>query len=197
MSAPFTTLTTRTFVLAQQSIDTDQIIPARFLTTTNREGLGASAFYDWRHDASGKPIVDAPLNSVDAEEHRVLVAGDNFACGSSREHAPWALLDFGFRVVVSTSIADIFTSNALKNGLLPVTVDPETHARLLADPGGRVTVDLENCELTVGNEPPVRFAVEAFSRRCLLDGVDQLGHLLNRLPEIDAFESARSLEPTT
>jgi 3-isopropylmalate/(R)-2-methylmalate dehydratase small subunit len=195
MSAPFTTLTSRTFVLAQESIDTDQIIPARFLTTTNREGLGASAFYDWRYDASGKLIAEAPLNNVDTQEHRVLVAGDNFACGSSREHAPWALLDFGFRVIVSTSIADIFTSNALKNGLLPVIVDPETHARLLADPGGRVTVDLERCELTVGNEPPVRFTVDPFSRRCLLDGVDQLGHLLNQLPAIEAFERARHLEP--
>lgn len=194
MSAPFTTLTSRTFVLTQESIDTDQIIPARFLTTTNREGLGANAFYDWRYDASGQLIADAPLNTVETNEHRVLVAGDNFACGSSREHAPWALLDFGFRVVISTSIADIFTSNALKNGLLPITVDPATHARLLADPGGRVTVDLENCELTVGNEPPAKFAVEPFSRRCLLDGVDQLGHLLNRLPAIEAFERTRNLE---
>ncbi len=195
MSSPFTTLTSRTFVLAQESIDTDQIIPARFLTTTDRNGLGANAFHDWRYDAAGNRLADAPLNNVDTSEHRVLVAGDNFACGSSREHAPWALLDFGFRVVVSTSIADIFTSNALKNGLLPVTVDAETHARLLADPGGRVTVDLENCELTVGNEPPVKFAVEPFSRRCLLDGVDQLGHLLNRLPAIEAFERARGMEP--
>lgn len=194
MPEPFHTLTSRTVVLAQANIDTDQIIPARFLTTTSREGLGDNAFYDWRYDGDGKMKREAPLNQVDTGEHKVLVAGDNFACGSSREHAPWALLDYGFRAVVSTSIADIFTSNALKNGLLPVTVDAETHARLLADPGGRVTIDLEACTLTVGNEPPVRFAVEAFARRCLLDGVDPLGHLLDRLPAIEAFERAHGLE---
>lgn len=195
MSEPFKSLTSRTVVLAQASIDTDQIIPARFLTTTTREGLGAKAFHDWRYDASGRPLADAPLNQVNAAEQCILVAGDNFGCGSSREHAPWALHDFGFRAVVSTSIADIFTSNALKNGLLPVTVDAETHARLLADPGGRVSVDLETCQLTIGNEPPITFTVEPFARRCLLDGVDQLGHLLNSLPAIEAFERANDLEP--
>ena len=184
----FTQLTSRTFVLPQTNIDTDQIIPARFLTTTTRDGLGAAAFYDWRYDGDGNPIADAPLNTVDAGEHRVLVAGDNFGCGSSREHAPWALMDFGFRAVISTSIADIFSSNALKNGLLPIIVDEDTHARLLADPGGRVSVDLERCELTVGNEPPVAFSVEPFARRCLLDGVDTLGWLMERLPAIEAYE---------
>jgi 3-isopropylmalate/(R)-2-methylmalate dehydratase small subunit len=188
MPERFTTLTSRTFVLPQANIDTDQIIPARFLTTTTRDGLGACAFYDWRYDAKADPIADAPLNTVDAAEHRVLVAGDNFACGSSREHAPWALMDFGFRAVVSTSIADIFSSNALKNGLLPIVVDEATHKRLLADPGGRVTVDLERCELTFGNEPPVAFSVEPFARRCLLDGVDTLGWLMERLPAIEAYE---------
>jgi 3-isopropylmalate/(R)-2-methylmalate dehydratase small subunit len=189
MPERFTQLTTRTVVLPQANIDTDQIIPARFLTTTTREGLGASAFYDWRYNADGNAIPHAALNTLDANEHRVLVAGENFACGSSREHAPWALLDYGFRAVVSTSIADIFSSNALKNGLLPVVVDAATHARLLADPGGRVTIDLERCELTAGNEPPVSFTVEAFSRRCLLDGVDTLGWLLERLPTIQSFET--------
>lgn len=184
----FTQLTSRTFVLPQTNIDTDQIIPARFLTTTTRDGLGAAAFYDWRYDGDGKPIANAPLNTVDASEHRVLVAGDNFACGSSREHAPWALMDFGFRAVISTSIADIFSSNALKNGLLPIIVDEDTHARLLADPGGRVTIDLERCELTAGNEPPVAFSIEPFARRCLLDGVDTLGWLMERLPAIEAYE---------
>jgi 3-isopropylmalate/(R)-2-methylmalate dehydratase small subunit len=196
MAEPFTNLTSRTFVLAQESIDTDQIIPARFLTTTSREGLGSKAFYDWRYDASGKPLADASLNQVDASEHRVLVAGDNFACGSSREHAPWALLDFGFRAVISTSIADIFTSNALKNGLLPIQVDTETHARLLENPGGRVSIDLERCELTIGNQPPVSFRIEPFARRCLIDGVDQLGHLLNRIPAVEAFERIYETEPT-
>ena len=143
MSERFTQLTSRTLVLPQANIDTDQIIPARFLTTTTREGLGASVFYDWRYDASGKPVADAPLNTIEPSDHKILVAGDNFACGSSREHAPWALLDYGFRAVVSTSIADIFSSNALKNGLLPVVVDEATHKRLLADPGGRITLDLD------------------------------------------------------
>lgn len=189
MPERFTQFTSRTMVLPQANIDTDQIIPARFLTTVTREGLGAMAFYDWRYDANGTPIADAALNTLDAAEHRVLIAGDNFACGSSREHAPWALLDYGFRAVVSTRVADIFSSNALKNGLVPIVVDEPTHARLLADPGGRVTIDLERCELSAGNEPPVKFAVDPFSRRCLIDGVDTMGWLLERLPAIEAFEA--------
>lgn len=194
MPEAFKTLTSRTFVLAQDSIDTDQIIPARFLTTTSRAGLGDFAFYDWRYDASGKIKRDAPLNQVDAQECAVLVAGDNFACGSSREHAPWALLDFGVKAVISTGIADIFASNALKNGLVPLVVDKATHERLLAEPGGRVTINLEDCTLTVGNAPPVSFAIEPFARRCLLDGVDPLGHLLDRIPAIEVFEHAHGLE---
>lgn len=189
MPERFTHLTSRTIVLPQANIDTDQIIPARFLTTTTRAGLGASVFYDWRYDANGNALPDATLNTLDTSEHRILVAGDNFACGSSREHAPWALLDYGIRAVVSTSIADIFSSNALKNGLLPVVVDETTHQRLLADPGGRVSIDLEKCELTAGNTPPVPFTVEPFARRCLLEGVDTMGWLLERLPAIQDFEA--------
>lgn len=189
MPERFTHLTSRTIVLPQANIDTDQIIPARFLTTTTRAGLGASVFYDWRYDANGNALPDATLNTLDTSEHRILVAGDNFACGSSREHAPWALLDYGIRAVVSTSIADIFSSNALKNGLLPVVVDETTHQRLLADPGGRVSIDLERCELTAGNAPPVPFTVEPFARRCLLEGVDTMGWLLERLPAIQDFEA--------
>ncbi|MEZ6022130.1 MAG: 3-isopropylmalate dehydratase small subunit [Hyphomonadaceae bacterium] len=189
MPEPFKTLTSRTVVIPEQNIDTDQIIPARFLTTTARDGLGAKAFYDWRYDADGKPKPNEQLNTVDTSEHRVLVAGDNFACGSSREHAPWALLEYGFRAVISSSIADIFTSNALKNGLLPVTVDPETHQRLLADPGARVSIDLDTCELTFGNEPPVKFKIEPFARRCLLEGVDTLGWLVERIPAIEEYEA--------
>jgi len=192
MPERFTHLTARTLVLPQANIDTDQIIPARFLTTTSREGLGANAFYDWRYDAAGNPIADSPLNSVDPTETRILVAGDNFACGSSREHAPWALLDYGFRAVISTSIADIFSSNALKNGLLPIQVDAATHGRLLADPGARVSIDLERCELTFGNEPAVAFTVEPFARRCLLEGVDTLGWLTDRLPLIESYEARAS-----
>lgn len=184
----FTQLTSRTFVLPQASIDTDQIIPARFLTTTSREGLGRHAFHDWRFDANGSPIPDAPLNTIDVSEHRILVAGDNFGCGSSREHAPWALVDYGFRAVISTRVADIFTSNALKNGLLPIEVDAETHARFLADPGGRVTIDLDRQELLIGNTPPIPFHTDPFARRCLIEGVDPLGWLLDRAAAIHAYE---------
>ncbi len=135
VAKPFRTLTSRTVALPYANIDTDQIIPARFLTTTSREGLGRSAFHDWRHHPDGAAREDFVLNTIDAAEHRILIAGENFGCGSSREHAPWALTDFGFRAVISTKVADIFTSNALKNGLLPIEVDEETHAELLALPG--------------------------------------------------------------
>jgi len=158
------------------------------LTTTSREGLGAKAFYDLRFDTDGAPIASEPLNVIDRDEHRILVAGDNFGCGSSREHAPWALLDFGIRAVISTTIADIFTSNALKNGLLPIEIDAETLARLMGDPGGRVTIDLERQQLSFGNAAPVAFSTETFARRCLLEGVDPLGWLIERIPNIEAFE---------
>ena len=188
---PFKTLTSRTAVLPAANIDTDQIIPARFLTTTTKDGLGREAFHDWRYDTQGQARPDCILNTIDAAEHRVLVAGRNFGCGSSREHAPWALTDYGFRVVISTEIADIFTSNALKNGLLPVVVDEETHARLLEHPGELVTVDLQANELRAGNHV-VRFTVEPFSRECLLEGVDTLGWLAGRIPAIEAFEKAHA-----
>jgi 3-isopropylmalate/(R)-2-methylmalate dehydratase small subunit len=192
MPEPFKVLTSQTMVLPQESIDTDQIIPARFLTTTTREGLGRAAFYDWRYDADGKPLPNVELNTINAAEHRVLVAGDNFACGSSREHAPWALYDYGFRAVISTTIADIFTSNALKNGLLPIQVDKETHAELLSRPGDSVTVDLENNELRFGNHV-VKFKVEPFARRCLLEGVDNLGWIVERIPAVEKFEKEHGL----
>ena len=185
---PFRTLTSRTIVLPDANIDTDQIIPARFLTTTTREGLGAAAFHDWRYDAEGRPRADCVLNAVDPAAHRVLVAGDNFGCGSSREHAPWALLDYGVRVVISTGIGDIFRSNALKNGLVPIVVEPAVHAELLAQPGREITVDLAACELRFGNHV-VGFEIDAFGRACLLEGVDTLGYLRNRLPAIEAFEA--------
>ncbi len=184
---PFKTLTSRTVVLPAANIDTDQIIPARFLTTTTKAGLGREAFYDWRYDKDGETRPDCILNQVDPAEHRVLVAGRNFGCGSSREHAPWALTDYGFRAVVSTEIADIFTSNALKNGLLPVVVDEETHARLVEHAGEPVTIDLQANELRMGNHV-VSFRVEPFSRECMLDGVDTLGWLAARIPAIEAFE---------
>lgn len=189
---PIQKLTSRTVVLAQQDIDTDQIIPARFLTTTTRGGLGKSVFYDWRYDEEGRPRNSSVFNGVNPETHRILVAGSNFGCGSSREHAPWALYEFGFRVVISSDIADIFKSNALKNGLLPVTVDEETHRQLLARPGAEVTVDLESETMTMSDGPTASFKVEAFARRCLLDGVDPLGHILNQTPAIEAYEKERA-----
>jgi 3-isopropylmalate/(R)-2-methylmalate dehydratase small subunit len=188
---PFKTLTSRTVVLPEANIDTDQIIPARFLTTTTKAGLGRDAFHDWRYAANGEARAQCVLNTIDPAQHRILVAGRNFGCGSSREHAPWALIDYGFRVVVSTEIADIFTSNALKNGLLPVVVDEETHQRLLEHPGEPMTVDLERNELRMGNHV-VAFSVEPFARECLLDGVDALGWLLARAPTIEAFERAHA-----
>ena len=185
---PFRVLTSRTLVLPEENIDTDQIIPARFLTTTDKKGLGEAAFRDWRYGPDGALNQGHILNATDIDTHRVLVAGDNFGCGSSREHAPWALLALGFKAVISTSIADIFRSNSLKNGLLPVVVEPEVHALLLEQPGQEVTLDLEANELRFGNHVE-RFDTEPFARRCLLDGRDPLGVLLDAMPDIEAFEA--------
>lgn len=196
MPDAFVSLTSKAVVLSQANIDTDQIIPARFLTTTTREGLGRHAFHDWRYEADGSAKPEAALNRIDPAERRVLIAGPNFACGSSREHAPWALMDYGFRAVISTSIADIFTSNALKNGFLPVEVDAAAWEALAADPDREITLDLEACEVRVEGRAPIPFAVEAFARRCLLDGVDPLGWLLARLPDIHAYEASRQPETT-
>jgi len=185
---PFTTLTSRTVVLPAANIDTDQIIPARFLTTTTRSGLGAQLFADWRYDPTGAPWPDFVLNRPESTGCRILVAGRNFGCGSSREHAPWALLDYGFRAVVSTGIADIFRNNSLKNGLLPVIVDEATGGWLLAHPGVELTVDLAAATLRLPGGVALSFPIEAFARHCLLNGVDELGHLLSHAGEIEAYE---------
>lgn len=185
---PIRIIRSRTVVLPSSNIDTDQIIPGRFLTTTTKEGLGEQLFADWRYDEAGKPKPDFVLNQPAAKGCQVLVAGRNIGCGSSREHAPWALLDYGFRAVVSTEIADIFRNNSLKNGLLPVVVDETTHQWLLANPGAEVTIDLESCTLTLPNGMAVKFPAEAFARYCLLNGVDELGYLLSKDREIAAFE---------
>lgn len=185
---PVRTLRSRTVVLPQANIDTDQIVPARFLTTTSRAGLGKALFFDWRYDEDGRPKNSSVFNGVNPATHQILVAGPNFGCGSSREHAPWALHDFGFRAVISSDIADIFKSNALKNGLLPVAVDSATHQKLLTSPGAEVTIDLERLTVTLSDGATAPFAVEPFARRCLLDGVDPLGHLLNQAPAIEAYE---------
>lgn len=189
---PFEALTARTIVLPQDNIDTDQIIPARFLTTTEQEGLGKAAFYDWRYDDAGNVRNDTPLTLAGDGDHQILVAGSNFGCGSSREHAPWALADLGFRAVISSDIADIFKSNALKNGLLPVEVDRKTHQRLLSAPGATVAIDLETQTVRLEDGWQTVFDVEPFARRCLLDGVDPLGHLLNQADAITEFERARA-----
>jgi 3-isopropylmalate/(R)-2-methylmalate dehydratase small subunit len=190
MTTPFTVLTSTTVVLPQADIDTDQIIPARYLTSTSREGFGRFLFADWRFDSAGNPRPGFPLNEPGAAEARILVAGENFGCGSSREHAPWALTDFGFRAVVSLSIADIFRANAIKNGLLPVTVDPAAHRWLIEHPGVEVTVDLRQETLRFAGRE-VKFPIDPFARRCLLEGVDELGFLLSHELAVAAFERAR------
>jgi 3-isopropylmalate/(R)-2-methylmalate dehydratase small subunit len=181
-------LTSRTLVLPMDNVDTDQIIPARFLTTTTKEGLGEHLFNDWRYDPQGSPQPDFVLNRSDAKGAKILVAGQNFGCGSSREHAPWALTDYGFRAVVSLSIADIFKANALKNGLLPVVVDADVHQRLLQNPGMEVTIDLEARTLSLPDGKQVEFPVDGFARYCLLNGLDELDFLLEQEDTILAFE---------
>jgi len=186
---PLKMVRSRTMVLPFTNVDTDQIIPARFLTTTTKEGLGRQLFSDWRYRADGSANTDFVLNRPEAQGCEVLVAGRNFGCGSSREHAPWALLDYGIRAVISTEIADIFRGNALKNGLLPVTVDESIAAWLLAHPGASVTIDLETARLTLPTGVSVAFQIEAFARHCLLHGIDELGYLRGKLPEIERYES--------
>ena len=187
---PIKQIHSRTVVMPSTNIDTDQIIPARFLTTTTKAGLGKSLFADWRYREDGAPNPEFVLNQPGAAGSQILVAGHNFGCGSSREHAPWALLDYGFRAVVSTAIADIFGSNALKNGLLPVVVDASTHRWLLDHPGAEVTIDLESARLSLANGTVAAFPIEAFARHCLMSGLDELGFLRSKLPEIAAYEAA-------
>ena len=189
---PIRSIESRTVVLPSSNIDTDQIIPARFLTTTTKEGLGKQAFADWRYDASGEPKADFVLNQPAATGCEILVAGRNFGCGSSREHAPWALLDYGFRAVVSTEIADIFRNNSLKNGLLPIVIDASTHAWLMANPGAKVRIDLEAKTLTLPSGVAVTFPIEAFARYCLLNGIDELGYLMKQSAAIARYEQAHS-----
>jgi 3-isopropylmalate/(R)-2-methylmalate dehydratase small subunit len=192
---PITVIRSRTVVMPFDDIDTDQIVPARFLTTTTKEGLGEAAFADWRYDADGKQKADFVLNTPAAEGCQVLVAGHNFGCGSSREHAPWALYDYGFRAVVSTEIADIFRSNSLKNGLLPVVIDKAAHTWLVEHPGVQVEIDLESRQLRLPEGRVVEFPLDGFSRHCLMHGIDQLGFLVQQEEHIRRFEQTRSWQP--
>jgi 3-isopropylmalate/(R)-2-methylmalate dehydratase small subunit len=178
----------------RNDIDTDQIIPARFLKVTDKEGLGKHLFCDWRYHEDGSPIPDFILNRPESQLAQVLLAGDNFGCGSSREHAPWALTGYGFRAVISTSFADIFKSNALKNGLLPVTVTPNEHAALASlmtkDPGTEVTINLENQWMLAGKDLNITFPIDGFARTCLLNDVDELGYLQRFEDKIRAYENS-------
>jgi 3-isopropylmalate/(R)-2-methylmalate dehydratase small subunit len=194
---PLTRIQSKTVVIDSTNIDTDQIIPARFLTTTTKDGLGRQLFADWRYLADGTPNPGFVLNSPAAAGCQVLVAGRNFGCGSSREHAPWALLDYGLRAIISTEIADIFRSNSLKNGLLPITVDEATAAWLIQHPGAEVVIDLATATLTLPSGVAVAFPIEAFARHCLLHGIDELGYLRGKLPEIERYEAARDAAART
>lgn len=187
---PIKSLAGKTMVIDREDIDTDQIIPARFLTTTTRDGLAAGAFADWRFDASGAERNDNPFSEHVRKGADILVAGENFGCGSSREHAPWALLGFGFKAVLSTKFGDIFRNNALKNGLLAIVIDEAAYQALKAAPGARLSIDLATQTIEKDGAPFTDFAIEPFAKACLMDGVDELGALLDAAPEIAAYEAA-------
>ncbi len=192
---PFTNFESRIVPLPINNIDTDQIIPARFLKTTSKVGLDQQLFNDWRYDAQGNPNPDFVLNQPQAQGAEVLLAGDNFGCGSSREHAPWALTQFGFRAVISTSFADIFQQNSLKNSLLPIRVPQDVHDELFravaADPQAKVKIDLPNQTLTTPSGRSVQFPVDSFAKHCLVEGVDELGYILQHEADIASFEARR------
>ena len=192
--AQFTSLTSRVVALPVNDVDTDQIIPARFLKATDKQGMGDNLFADWRYRGDGSPKPEFVLNQPPAAGCQILLAGDNFGCGSSREHAPWALTGFGFRAVISTSFADIFRNNALKNGLLPIIVDAPTHATLLTlvreNPAVELTLDLASQTLSFPGGS-VTFPIDSFNKTCLLNGVDELGYILSFEEEIAAFEARR------
>ncbi len=189
-------LTAKALVVHRDNIDTDQIIPARFLKVTDKAGLGDALFADWRYAEDGTPKSDFVLNQPWAKGRAILVAGQNFGSGSSREHAPWALLGYGFRAVIARSFADIFRNNALKNGVLPVALGKTEHSKVLAalaaDRDAELTVDLEMCALGLGGEHIANFEVDAFARHCLLNGLDQLGYLLHFEADIERYEAERS-----
>jgi 3-isopropylmalate/(R)-2-methylmalate dehydratase small subunit len=194
MAEPFTSFTSALIPFPAENVDTDQIIPARFLKTTEKSGLANALFNDWRYDAEGRPRPDFVINRPEMQGRQILLAGDNFGAGSSREHAPWALTSWGIRAILSTSFADIFRNNALKNGLLPIVVDADTHRQLVEeveiDPDLQVTVDLEERLVHLPGDEDVPFDIDPFARRMLLDGTDEIGWLLARTAAVDAWEAA-------
>ena len=197
----FTSFSSRVIWMPIDNIDTDQIIPARFLKTVSKEGLGDQLFYDWRYDAQGQPRADFVLNHPLAKGVQILLAGDNFGCGSSREHAPWALTQFGIRAVISTSFADIFKQNALKNSLLPIVVSSDVHDKLsqmvAENPFLKLRVDLAAQRMTLPSGQGIKFEIDPFARQCLLEGVDELGYVLGQEAAIAAYEARRELALNT
>jgi 3-isopropylmalate/(R)-2-methylmalate dehydratase small subunit len=191
---PFEKFSSRLVPLPQENVDTDQIIPARFLKTTEKTGLGKSLFCDWRYDESGNPKPEFILNKPEVAGAEILLAGDNFGCGSSREHAPWALADYGFRALISTTFADIFRNNCLKNGILPIIIDKTTHSRLFRlidqNPRTEVTIDLKSQSLILPGSQIVTFPIDPYSKKCLLEGLDDLGYLLSFSDRIAAYEAS-------
>ena len=187
-----TTIESKTVALPIDNIDTDQIIPARFLKTTSMEGLGDNLFLDWRYLADGSPNPDFPLNKPSAKSATILITGDNFGCGSSREHAPWALVQYGFKAIVSTSFADIFKGNALKNGLLPIIIPADIHAELIKWSGMTLKIDLASQTVTLAGGRTVEFPIDPFAKHCLLEGVDELGYMIQQEPAIAAYEAKRA-----
>lgn len=192
----FTTLTATMVAIPTENVDTDQIIPARFLKVTDKNGLGDNLFCDWRYNSDGSPKADFILNTEQGKKAKVLVAGDNFGCGSSREHAPWAIMGYGFKAVISTSFADIFRNNSLKLGLVPIVVDKETHWQLLSlieeEPDTAVSIDLARQIVQLPDGREVTFPIDNFSKTCILNGVDQLGYLQNQAAAVAAYEEQHS-----
>jgi 3-isopropylmalate/(R)-2-methylmalate dehydratase small subunit len=187
-----TTIESKTVALPIDNIDTDQIIPARFLKTTSMEGLGDNLFLDWRYLADGSPNPDFPLNKPSAKGATILITGDNFGCGSSREHAPWALVQYGFKAIISTSFADIFKGNALKNGLLPIVIPPDIHAELIKWSGITLKIDLASQTVTLAGGRTVEFPIDPFAKHCLLEGIDEMGYMIKQEPAIAAYEAKRT-----
>ncbi len=192
----FTQLTASMISIPTENVDTDQIIPARFLKVTDKNGLGDNLFFDWRYNTDGSPKSDFVLNTEQGKKAKVLVAGDNFGCGSSREHAPWAIMGYGFRAVISTGFADIFRNNSLKLGLVPVVVDKETHLQLMSlieeEPDTQIAIDLENQTVQLPDGRQVKFPIDNFSKTCILQGVNQLGYLRSHGSAIEDYEANHS-----